>query len=132
MLLLEKLRFMVFKATFNQIWAISCRSVLLMEETGVPGENHRPAVSHWQTFSHNVVWITPHTDCRGSYKCNYDHDHDGPSIRTDCGPTSVNHSQIWSCGHLYQAVTCIKRSPFSCPLIENFLWIEHLLRGHLS
>ena len=22
-----------------------------MEETGVPGENHRPAASHWQTLS---------------------------------------------------------------------------------
>ena len=30
------------------------------------------------------------------------------------------------------AVTCIKRSPFSCPLIDNFIWIEPLLRGHLS
>jgi hypothetical protein len=26
-----------------------------MEETGVPGENHRPAASHWQTLSYNVV-----------------------------------------------------------------------------
>jgi hypothetical protein len=24
------------------------------------------------------------------------------------------------CHHLYGAVTCIKRSPFSCPVIENF------------
>jgi hypothetical protein len=31
------------------------RSVLLVEETGVPGENHRPATSHGQTLSHNVV-----------------------------------------------------------------------------
>jgi hypothetical protein len=29
-----------------------------MEETGVPGENHRPAASHWQTLSHNVVSST--------------------------------------------------------------------------
>ena len=29
-------------------------------------------------------------------------------------------------------VTCIKRSPFSCPVIENFILIEPLLRGHLS
>ena len=26
-----------------------------MEEIGVPGGNHRPAASHWQTLSHNVV-----------------------------------------------------------------------------
>ena len=29
-------------------------------------------------------------------------------------------------------VTCIKRSPFSCPVIESSIWIEPLLRGHLS
>jgi hypothetical protein len=31
---------MVFNVTFNNISVISWRSVLLMEETGVPGENH--------------------------------------------------------------------------------------------
>jgi hypothetical protein len=30
------------------------------------------------------------------------------------------------------AVTCIKSSPFSCPVIENFIWNEPFLRGHLS
>jgi hypothetical protein len=38
--------FMVFNLTFNNISFISWRSVLLMEETGVPGENHRPVASH--------------------------------------------------------------------------------------
>ena len=32
--------FMVFNVTFNNILVISCWSVLLVEETGVPGENH--------------------------------------------------------------------------------------------
>ena len=36
---------MVFNATFNNISAISWQSVLLVEEIGVPGENHRPAAS---------------------------------------------------------------------------------------
>jgi hypothetical protein len=31
---------MVFNATFNNISAISLWSVLLVEETGVPGEKH--------------------------------------------------------------------------------------------
>jgi hypothetical protein len=35
-------------------------SVLLMEETGVPGENHWLVTSHWQTWSHNVESSTPH------------------------------------------------------------------------
>jgi hypothetical protein len=38
--------FMVFNGTFNNISAISWRSVLLVEETGVPGENHQPIESH--------------------------------------------------------------------------------------
>ena len=55
--------FMVFNATFNNILVISWLSVLLVEETGVPGENHRPIASHWQTLSHNVVWV--HLDMNG-------------------------------------------------------------------
>jgi hypothetical protein len=39
-------KFMVFKATFNNISVILWWSVLLVEETGVHGENHQPAVSH--------------------------------------------------------------------------------------
>jgi hypothetical protein len=57
--------FMVFNATFNNISAISWRSVLLVEETRVPGENHR----HAAILSHNVVsstpclsWIQTHND----------------------------------------------------------------------
>ena len=34
---------MAFNATFNNISVISWRSVLLVEETGDPGENHLPA-----------------------------------------------------------------------------------------
>ena len=46
---------MVFNATFNTILVIS---VLLVEETEGPGENHRPVTSHWQTLSHNIVHLT--------------------------------------------------------------------------
>jgi len=49
----------VFNATFNNISAISWRSVLLVEETRVPGENHKPAASHLQTLSNNVVSAMP-------------------------------------------------------------------------
>jgi hypothetical protein len=35
-----RVRVMVFNATFNNISVISWWSVLLVEETGVPGENH--------------------------------------------------------------------------------------------
>jgi hypothetical protein len=51
---------MVFKATLKQYFSYIVRSVLLVEETRVPGENQWPVVSHWQTLSHNVVSSTPH------------------------------------------------------------------------
>jgi hypothetical protein len=53
---------MVLNATFNNILVILWLSVLLVEETGVPEENHRPAASPLQTLSHNVVSSTPHCD----------------------------------------------------------------------
>ena len=69
-----------------------------MDETGVPGENHRPVASHWQTSSHNVVSSTPFLsgiqtqnvsggdiDCTVSCKSNYhDQDHDGPQQTIEC------------------------------------------------
>jgi len=69
---------MVFNATFNNISVVSWRSVLLVEETGGPGENHQPVASHWQTLSHNVVHLVlievrTHniSDCICSCKSNY-------------------------------------------------------------
>jgi hypothetical protein len=51
---------MVFNATYNNISVILWQSVLLVEETRVPEENHgQPAASHWQTLSHDVVSSTP-------------------------------------------------------------------------
>jgi len=50
---------MVLNGTFNNISVISWRLVLLVGETGVSGENHRPVASHWQPLSHNVVLSTP-------------------------------------------------------------------------
>jgi len=43
---INRLWFMVFNATFNNILVIWRRFVLLVEETGVPGENHRLVESH--------------------------------------------------------------------------------------
>ena len=67
---------MVFNATFNNIL------VLLVEETGGSGENHRPVANHWQTY-HIMLYTSPWsrfelttsvvigTDCIGSCKSNY-------------------------------------------------------------
>jgi hypothetical protein len=42
----------VFNTTFNI-------SVLMVEETGVLGENHWPAIGHLQTLSHNAISSAP-------------------------------------------------------------------------
>jgi hypothetical protein len=62
----------VFDATFNNISAIAWLSVLLMEETRVPEENHRPAASQWQTLPHNVVSSTPHHNETRTHNVNGD------------------------------------------------------------
>ena len=51
---------MVFSATFNNISVIWWQSVLFVEETGVPGENHWPVASRWQTLSHMIVLCRVH------------------------------------------------------------------------
>ena len=39
-------RVMTLNATFSNMSAILRKSVVLMEETGVSGENHKPVTSH--------------------------------------------------------------------------------------
>ena len=85
-------RFTVFNTIFNNISVISWRLVLLIEKTRILKDNHRPAASHWQTVSHNVVSSTPRLNgirtrnvssdshCLHSsllIQLPYDHNHDG-------------------------------------------------------
>jgi hypothetical protein len=44
---------MVLNVTFNNISVTSWRSILLVEETGGPGENHQPVTSQISVYS----WI---------------------------------------------------------------------------
>jgi hypothetical protein len=60
------------------------------------------------------------TDCIGSCISNY---HIVMTMRT-------SKIKIITAVKPAHAVTCIKRSPFSCPVIDNFILIEPLLRGH--
>ena len=75
---------MVFSATFNNTSVISRMSVLLLAETRVRGENHRPATSHWQLYYITLHWLDLAwvgfkfptivmicIACIGSYKSNY-------------------------------------------------------------
>jgi hypothetical protein len=70
-ILLKIINFIFFNVTFNNISAISWQSVLL-KETAVPWENHRPVASHWQTLSRNVVSSTPRLS--GIRTCNISED----------------------------------------------------------
>ena len=46
-------------STIFQLLVYRGSQFLLLEEIRVPGENHRPVVSHRQTLSHNVASSTP-------------------------------------------------------------------------
>ena len=91
-------RVMVFKDTFNNISVISWRSVLLVEETRVPVENHRPAVSHLKTLSHKLCCIEYISSCAGFELTTLE------VINTDC---------IGSCKSNYHIITTTMPQPFS-------------------
>jgi hypothetical protein len=127
--------FMVYNATFNIISVISLWSVLLVEETGEPGENHWPVTSHWQTLSHNVVLSTPRhergfelatlvvigTDCTGSCKSNY-HNPDGPFNKLL--KTYVYYNHILSNIRYYEFTLNLCSTPWT--KTNNFIWrISH-------
>ena len=76
-----KFEFIVFNITFNNISVISWLSVLLVKETGVPGENHRHVAITDKLYqimlsrvphAMNGVWtfVVINNDCIGSYKSN--------------------------------------------------------------
>ena len=92
---------------------ISWRSVLLVEETGVPGENHRSAASHWQTLSHNVVSSTPRL--RGMRTHDYSGDHPAHP------DSSVHHY------HVYISMNCFVKKRY----LRVRDVILHVCRGHV-
>jgi hypothetical protein len=72
--------------TFINISAISWRSVLLVVETWVPEEIHRPPASYWPTLSQNIEHLAMSRiqthNISGDIQLPYDHDHDSPWFGT--------------------------------------------------
>jgi hypothetical protein len=93
---------------FSYIVAVS----LLVEEIGVPGENHRPVANHWQTLSHKcciehtLPWtgfelktVVIGTDCTGSCKSNYHTSTTTPTVQTESLNKAQKQSktfQVWN------------------------------------
>ena len=72
---------MVLNVIFNYISVIIVGSVLLVEETRIPRENHKPVASHRQYLSHNVISLCNYHYVSIMYinkiKLPYDNDHKG-------------------------------------------------------
>ena len=127
---------MVFNATFNNISVIWWRSGLLVEETGIPGEIHRPVTSHWPTLSHNVVSSTPRQwakfeltasvviwiDCTCSCKSNY---HTITTTATASPPrTCILFRVYWVVQAVCIAISVTKLLAFSWSTIKHY--VKHL------
>ena len=84
---------MLLNTTFDNISVISWQSFLLLEETGVSGENHQLATSLWQKKYWNQltnynIKTRCSSDCIGRCKSNYN------TITAMMDPQKVNIDQV--------------------------------------
>ena len=93
--LIGEVMVIMINATFNNISAISWRTISLVEETGVPGKNRWPAASIWQSWiEYTAPWegfelttsVVIGTDYIGSCKPNY---HTITTTKTPCLTSSI-------------------------------------------
>ena len=116
--------FMAIDTTFNNVSVISCRSVLLVDEIGVPGESQWSVASHWHILSQNIASSTP---CHERIRtCNFNGDNHLLHMWLQIQRTGQRRSLRWQTLHLRQKDTIITSlSPFdSCQLfnISRYNW----------
>ena len=90
-----QVRVIVFNAIFNNISAISWQSVLLVEETRLPWENHRPVTSHWHILSHNVASSTPHHEWDSNSQLKWWY---ALIAQVGVNPSTLRSQPRWPCG----------------------------------
>ena len=81
--------------SFNNISAISWRSVLLVEETRVPRENRPPATSHWHILLHNVVSSTPRHELDSNWQCEWIGTESIDSCKSKYHTISTTTALVW-------------------------------------
>jgi len=74
---------MLFNATFNNISAILWRSVLLVEETGVPGDDFTDQLSHFAISGIRYLLI----------QLLYEHNHDDHHLKTSWSYTKITERE---------------------------------------
>jgi hypothetical protein len=104
------------------------RQFLLVEETGVPGENHRPVASHWQYYiEYTSAWtgfelttlLVISTDWLGSNKSNYH------MITIATAPCS--YGQSFSC-IIFKKMFNFEKKDFWA---ENVFQFAHLVKSYV-
>jgi hypothetical protein len=117
---------MVFDATFNNISVISWRSLLLVEETGIPGKNPTDLTQVTDKLYHIMLYTSPWrrfdlttsvvigTDCIGSCKSNQHYGHDGPKYSWQI--TIYNY---WVYEYTWNVCTAAQQNSFNWQRIKQ-------------
>ena len=86
----KSVRVMVFHTTFNNISVLSRQSVLLVEETGVPGENHQRLLP--TKLYHIMYQMMNKLDQHPSYACDKIKAHTDLCSEKDVDFIAINRS----------------------------------------
>jgi hypothetical protein len=83
----------------STIFQLYCGCQLLVEQTGLPWENHRPAASHWQLLSHDVVLSTPRHAWGSNPQCQW------LSVKWIPKQWKIIKNTVITCYHILHTIT---------------------------